>query len=250
MHGTHGFTGTMRHAVLSATILACTLGAVDAAASTAAAQAPKWHKLELKKFGSFFVGGRDQAVPYRSGRFISSTYEQPDVVKVDQMYVQYMIPEDQKHKFPVIFAHGAWHTGKTWEETPDGREGWVNYFAFKGCATYWVDKPWRARSAFSAQTIDAVARGFRPEHAAQYLYHRSTGLDRVPIWACDRRGEPGRAVPARRGRRVLQATGTGFQRLAPQFACRSDVSANDRRRGRPLGEGGPGSLHRPFARGR
>jgi pimeloyl-ACP methyl ester carboxylesterase len=81
------------------------------------------------------------------------------VIKIDQMYVQYMIPESQKHKYPVILVHGAFHTGKTYETTPDGREGWAHYFTRGGFATYWVDKPWKGRSAFNLQLINGVQRG-------------------------------------------------------------------------------------------
>lgn len=108
--------------------------------------------LVLGKIGSFFVGGRDLEIPYRSNNFISDTHEQPDVVKIDQMYVNYMLPAQQKHRTAVVFVHGAWHTGKTWEETPDGREGWAVYFTRQGFKTYWVDEPWRGRSAFNEQS--------------------------------------------------------------------------------------------------
>jgi len=174
--------------------------------------------LVLKKFGSFFVGGRDMAVPYRSGNFISSTYEQPDVVKVDQMYVQYMIPAQQKHKIAVVFSHGAWHTGKTWEETPDGREGWVNYFVRQGFSTYWVDKPWRARSGFNAHTINAVARGDASRLPTIYLTGHAG-------WAAFRIGpaypaaNPGVQFP-------LEAADQYFAQLVPDFSVELRGSPN------------------------
>jgi pimeloyl-ACP methyl ester carboxylesterase len=86
------------------------------------------------------------------------------------MYVQYLIPEARKHTFPVVFTHGAWHTGKTWEETPDGREGWVHYFTRRGFDTYWVDKPWRGPSAFNSYLINAVARGDAPPSKLPNIY--------------------------------------------------------------------------------
>jgi pimeloyl-ACP methyl ester carboxylesterase len=115
--------------------------------------------LLIKEFGSFFVGGKNLPIPYGSGKFVNTQYEGPDVIKIDQMYVQYMIPAAQKHKIPVIFVHGAFHTGKTWETTPDGREGWVHYFLRQGFNTYWVDKPWKGRSAWNLQLVNAVQRG-------------------------------------------------------------------------------------------
>ena len=93
---------------------------------------------------------------------INPRYEPPDVIKIDQMYVQYMIPPTQRHKVPVIFVHGAFHTGKTWETTPDGREGWVQYFVRQGFSTYWVDKPWKGRAAWNLQLVNGVQRGDAP----------------------------------------------------------------------------------------
>jgi pimeloyl-ACP methyl ester carboxylesterase len=115
--------------------------------------------LVLAKFGSFFVGGRVKDIPYRSSSSLEAWDEVPDKITVDQMYVQYLIPAQVEHEVPVVFVHGAWHTGKTWEETPDGREGWAVYFTRAGFDTYWVDKPWRGKSAFDMQPIAAVARG-------------------------------------------------------------------------------------------
>jgi hypothetical protein len=43
------------------------------------------------------------------------------------MYVQYWIPETLGTLPPVIMVHGSSHTGKTYETTPDGREGWATY---------------------------------------------------------------------------------------------------------------------------
>ena len=117
---------------------------------------------ELRQQGSFFIGGRDLAIPYGQGKVINPNYEPPDVIKIDQMYVQYAFPEDREHKVPVILVHGAFHTGKTWETTPDGREGWAEYFTRRGFDTYWVDKPWKGRSAFNLQLINGVQRGDAP----------------------------------------------------------------------------------------
>ena len=43
--------------------------------------------------------------------------------------------------------HGAGQSRKTWETTPDGREGFQNIFLRRGFATYLIDQPraWRCR---------------------------------------------------------------------------------------------------------
>jgi pimeloyl-ACP methyl ester carboxylesterase len=70
------------------------------------------------------------------------------------MYVQYRIPAQQNHKFPIILAHGGGLTGSTYETTPDGREGWATYFARNGFAVYEVDFPGRGRSGYDPTIIN------------------------------------------------------------------------------------------------
>ncbi len=72
--------------------------------------------LKIKKQGSFYVG-----------RF------------PDRMYVQFQVPNKVSHKEPIIMIHGGAHTGACYESTPDGREGWRNYFLRKGFRVYIPD---------------------------------------------------------------------------------------------------------------
>lgn len=147
----------MRLCLVTASLTALTI--MTATPAGPAFAAPEARPLVLEKLGSFFVGGRVKDIPYRSSSSLEARDDVPDKVRVDQMYVQYLIPSKSAHEVPVVFVHGAWHTGKTWEETPDGREGWAVYFTRAGFDTYWVDKPWRGRSPFDPQPIAAVARG-------------------------------------------------------------------------------------------
>ena len=54
--------------------------------------------------------------------------------------------------------HGGGQFSKTWETTPDGREGYQNIFLRRGFATYIIDQPHRGRAgrATTNGTIDAV----------------------------------------------------------------------------------------------
>ena len=99
--------------------------------------------LRLRDQGSFYVNGK-VAVP-ANGETV-----------VNQMYVQYWIPETRGALPPVIMVHGSSHTGKTYETTPDGREGWATYFVRQQIPVYVVDLPGRARSGFDSS---APARG-------------------------------------------------------------------------------------------
>ncbi len=98
--------------------------------------------------GSFFVGGSLVKAP---GVFDpTKPLPAPDdgqSFQIDQLYAQYQIPVDQ-FEFPIVFVHGASQTGKTWESTPDGREGFQSIFVRRGYGVYVVDFPRRGRAGF------------------------------------------------------------------------------------------------------
>lgn len=79
--------------------------------------------LKIKKQGSFYVG-----------------------VFPDRMYVQFQVPAKILHQEPLIMIPGGAHIGACYESTPDGREGWKNYFLGKGFRVYVIDWPGTGRS--------------------------------------------------------------------------------------------------------
>ena len=62
------------------------------------------------------------------------------------MFVQYILPADRKHEYPIVMIHGGGGQGTDWMETPDGRDGWVDYFVADGWDVYVVDRPGHGRS--------------------------------------------------------------------------------------------------------
>jgi pimeloyl-ACP methyl ester carboxylesterase len=62
------------------------------------------------------------------------------------MYVEYMIPARRTQPYPVVMVHGGSQTGTNFTGTPDGREGWAQYFVRRGYAVYVVDQVARGRS--------------------------------------------------------------------------------------------------------
>lgn len=67
-----------------------------------------------------------------------------------QMYVEYQIPHVQTCPYPIVMIHGGQQNGTNWTGTPDGREGWAQYFLRRGYAVYVVDQVARGRSAHNA----------------------------------------------------------------------------------------------------
>jgi pimeloyl-ACP methyl ester carboxylesterase len=92
----------------------------------------------LKTEGFFYVGGKLTNVN-------GHTYV------VDQMYVDFRIPAKQTHPYPIVMVHGGTRSGTTYLGTPDGREGWAQYFVRQGYAVYVVDQPGRGRSGYQAE---------------------------------------------------------------------------------------------------
>lgn len=62
------------------------------------------------------------------------------------MYIQFQVPTKIRYQEPIIMIPGGAHTGACYESTPDGREGWRNYFLRKGFRVYVVDWPGTGRS--------------------------------------------------------------------------------------------------------
>jgi pimeloyl-ACP methyl ester carboxylesterase len=109
--------------------------------------------LVLQAVGSFYVGGRTVSM----SAVETGIYGGGPLV-VDQMYVQYMIPEGHR-KSPVVMIHGGALSGKSYETTPDGRMGWYEYFARRGFPSYVVDQVARARSGFDQALFNDVRAG-------------------------------------------------------------------------------------------
>src|SRR6185369_3436221 len=85
--------------------------------------------LQLQDEGSFFVNGQQTASTHPGTA--AGGISQPGTITVNQMYVQYRIPQEVRGP-TIVMVHGSGHTGATYETTPDGREGWATYFARKG----------------------------------------------------------------------------------------------------------------------
>ncbi len=103
--------------------------------------------LVIREQGSFAVGG--SAVTNGGEYVYSDLWSQAGQTAYgDHAYVFYQIPEAAR-ELPMIFLHGGGQTKKTWESTPDGREGFQNIFLRRGFGVYLVDQPRRGEAGFS-----------------------------------------------------------------------------------------------------
>ena len=78
-----------------------------------------------------------------------ATIDPNGTYQVEQMYVQYFLPTNEKGAYPLLMWHGGGLTGATYETTPDGREGWLNYFLRKGWSVYNSDAVERGRAGWA-----------------------------------------------------------------------------------------------------
>src|SRR5207249_3244024 len=75
-----------------------------------------------------------------------------------QLYVEFQIPAKQTHAWPIVMIHGGGQTGTNFTGTPDGGEGWSQFFLRQGYAVYVVDQPGRGRAAYEAERYGPMTR--------------------------------------------------------------------------------------------
>lgn len=118
----------------------------------------------IQEQGSFTAGGETLT---DGGEFVFADLwnQSGQTAYGDHAFVRYQLPVKAK-KFPMVFLHGGGQSMKTWETTPDGREGFGNIFLRRRFATYLVDQPRRGDAGFSLASGDAV----RPMHFDRTMF--------------------------------------------------------------------------------
>jgi len=114
--------------------------------TVAAQNSGKTRPIVIREQGSFAVGGRVITNP---GTF--DQYNQTPAGQTfhgDHAYVFYQIPVKAR-KYPLVMWHGIGQFSKTFETTPDGREGYQNIFLRRGFVVYLIDQPRRGNAGRS-----------------------------------------------------------------------------------------------------
>ena len=126
--------------------------------------------LQIKEQGSFAIGGTMITNP---GRF-DPLRPTPDgqTFHGDHAYVFYQLPAKVR-QLPLVMWHGIGQFSKTWETTPDGREGYQNLFLRRGFGVYLIDQPRRGNAGRSMQ-----AAAIQPTPDEQGWF----GTFRLGIW--------------------------------------------------------------------
>jgi len=101
--------------------------------------------LSIARQGYLFAGGKYSSTP--NGQTMSG-----------QLYAEFQIPAKQTHPWPIVMIHGGAQTGTNFTGTPDGREGWAQFFLRQGYAVYVVDQPGRGRAAYEPERYGQASR--------------------------------------------------------------------------------------------
>ncbi|MDX1485579.1 MAG: alpha/beta hydrolase [Alphaproteobacteria bacterium] len=105
---------------------------------SAAAETADPGDLAIAKQGHFYVGGGYHET------------EGGGHVMAGQAHVEYQIPADETQPYPIVMIPGGNQSATCFTATPDGRDGWAQYFLRRGFAVYIIDQPGRGRSAHCA----------------------------------------------------------------------------------------------------
>ena len=121
--------------------------------------------LSIARQGYVFAGGKYSTV---DGRQIMS----------DQLYAEFQIPNKLMHRYPIVMVHGGGQTGSNFTGTPDGREGWAQFFLREGYAVYVIDQPGRGRAAYPMEVYGPLSSAPNAETVQQ----RFTSIERYNLW--------------------------------------------------------------------
>ena len=99
--------------------------------------------MKLADQGFFWVGAELKTMPY--GTIISG-----------QMYVQYLVPAQVRHPYPVVLVHGGTGQMLHYMGSGDGLAGWAHYYAQEGYRVYLVDRPGHGRAPYHPDALGPI----------------------------------------------------------------------------------------------
>jgi Alpha/beta hydrolase family len=153
--GAHSMSRKHRKSFIALWLIAACLFTSASAQET---NKSKPEPLMIREQGSFAVGGSVTTAPgtfdpIRQGAYNpAGTDPAGQTLHSDHAYVFYQAPVNAR-KLPLVFWHGHGQSAKTWETTPDGREGFQNVFLRRRFPVYLIDQPRRGRAARGTQPI-------------------------------------------------------------------------------------------------
>src|SRR5579883_2805832 len=119
--------------------------------------------LSIARQGYLFAGG--------------TIRDEPGRPMAGQLYAEFQIPQPLRHPFPIIMVHGGGQTGTNFTGTPDGREGWAQFFLRRGYAVYVADQVGRGRAAYLADKYGPLGNP-----RIDFIVQRFTAPEKYNLW--------------------------------------------------------------------
>lgn len=132
----------------------------------------------LKSLRSHFLGGREVAASglpvlqkQVAGNAAARAIDMNGSYCVGQLYVQEYRLATARHAHPVLLWHGGGMTGAQWENTPDGRQGWLWRLLQSSYDAFVADASERGRASWAMYPqIYGSAPIFRSKEEAWHLF--------------------------------------------------------------------------------
>jgi pimeloyl-ACP methyl ester carboxylesterase len=99
--------------------------------------------LKLADQNFFWVGTEHKKMPYGT-------------ILAGQMYVQYLIPAQVRHPYPVVLVHGGTGQMLHYMGEGDGQAGWAHYYVQAGYRVYLVDRPGHGRAPYHPDALGPI----------------------------------------------------------------------------------------------
>ena len=99
--------------------------------------------LKLADQNFFWVGAEHKKMPYGT-------------ILAGQMYVQYLIPAQVRHPYPVVLVHGGTGQMLHYMGEGDGHAGWAHYYVQAGYRVYLVDRPGHGRAPYHPDALGPI----------------------------------------------------------------------------------------------
>jgi pimeloyl-ACP methyl ester carboxylesterase len=100
--------------------------------------------VKLADQGFFWVGTEHKKMPYGT-------------ILTGQMYVQYLVPAQIRHPYPVVLVHGGSGQMLHYMGVGDGKAGWAHYYLQAGYRVYLVDRPGHGRAPYHPDALGPIA---------------------------------------------------------------------------------------------
>ena len=127
--------------------------------------------------GSFAAGGT--VIEAKSAYDPYHPKAEAQTLHGDHAIVSYQVPA-QARALPLVFLHGAGQSSKTWDTTPDGRDGFKIIFLADGYPIYLVDRPRRGIAGRSTVPVKSPQLPTKASFSDSFAWDcgRSSILDR------------------------------------------------------------------------